>query len=265
MRTEVEISESGTELHDLLLNGAFQERKKEERDPKRGTDALRRMARVFADNPNVVLQELVNIAVEVCGADSAGVSLEDVGQDGKPKFRWAAVAGSFVHPENGTPHAFGPGGACFDHGRVQLHRGMKKRFFDRYGVTTEPITDGILIPWTNGSLRGTIWAVAHHSHEAFVFEDYELLRVLADFATAAIRHRCEEQTLRRQETEAAAATTANELAHQINNPLQRLTNTVYLARQGGEEAQGYLKQACHDLSELSELVGKLLDVKSARE
>ena len=139
---------------------------------------------------------------------------------------------------------------------------MKKRFFDRYGIATEPITDGILIPWTNGSLRGTIWAVAYHSQEAFDFDDYELLRSLADFATTAIKHRCEEQALRRQATEAAAATTANELAHQINNPLQRLTNTIYLARQGGEEAGGYLKQACHDLSELSELVGKLLSVKS---
>jgi len=263
VRTEVEISESGTELHDLLLNGAFQERKKEERDPKRGTDALRRMARVFADNPNVVLQELVNIAVEVCGADSAGVSLQEEGRDGKLQFRWAAVAGSFMQGADGTtPQAFRPGGACFDHGRVQLHRGMKKRFFDRYGIATEPITDGILIPWTNGSLRGTIWAVAYHSQEAFDFDDYELLRSLADFATIAIKHRCEEQALRRQATEVAAATTANELAHQINNPLQRLTNTIYLARQGGEEAQGYLKQACHDLADLSELVGKLLDVKS---
>lgn len=252
MRTEVEISESGMELHDLLLNGAFQERKNDERDPNREADALRRMARVFAENPNVVLQELVDIAVEVCGADSAGVSLEETGEDGRLRYRWSAVAGSFVQDARGTTsQVFSTGGADFSGGGTQRYR--------RRGLATEPISDGMLIPWSKDNMRGRIWAVAYHSREAFGYDEQKLLSELADFATIAIRHRFQEQELRRRETDAAAATTANELAHQINNPLQRLTNTMYLARQGGEEAQSYLKQACHDLSALAELVGKLLE------
>jgi hypothetical protein len=251
VRTEVEIPESGMELHDLLLNGAFQERKNDERDPNREADALRRMARVFAENPNVVLQELVDIAVEVCGADSAGVSLEERSEDGKLRYRWSAIAGSFVQDRRGTTsRVFTQSGAGFSGGGTQRYRG---------GLATEPISDGILIPWSKDSMRGRIWAVAYHSREAFHYDDQRLLTELADFATIAIRHRFHEQELRRRETDAAAATTANELAHQINNPLQRLTNTMYLARQGGEEAQSYLKQACHDLSALAELVGKLLE------
>lgn len=252
MRTEIEISESGMELHDLLLYGAFHERKNDERDPSRGADALRRMARVFAENPNVVLQELVDIAVEVCGADSAGVSLEETGEDGKLRYRWSAVAGSFLQEERGTvSHVFSTGGAGFGRSETRGHR--------RAGLATEAISDGMLIPWTKDNMRGRIWAVAYHSREAFGYDEQKLLSELADFATIAIRHRFEELELRRRETDAAAATTANELAHQINNPLQRLTNTIYLARQGGDEAQAYLKQACHDLTALSELVGKLLE------
>ena len=38
--------------------------------------ALQRLTRAFVDSPANILQELVNVAVQLCGADSAGISLE---------------------------------------------------------------------------------------------------------------------------------------------------------------------------------------------
>ncbi len=64
--------------------------------------------------------------------------------------------------------------------------------------------------------------------------------------------------LREREKEAASAARAHELAQVINNPLQSLTNAIYLASKDGTNAQAYIEQASAELPELSRLVSKLL-------
>jgi nitrogen-specific signal transduction histidine kinase len=100
--------------------------------------------------------------------------------------------------------------------------------------------------------------VSPNSDETFSFVDYKLLSSLAEFASMAMKHQGQEKMLRRQANEAGSAAKANEMAHHINNPLQSLTNTIYLAQQGGVETQAYLRKAREELAALSELVGKLL-------
>jgi hypothetical protein len=258
---ETEI-ESGMELRDLLHDPEFPHRVKSPRDPKRESAALRRLAQVFAEKPEVVLQELVDIAVEFCGADSAGISLEESDAAGELRFRWVAIAGSFAQYLDGTtPRFFSPCGTCLSSGRAQLYR-VTKPYYDYLGVTAEPITDGMLIPWVSEKLRGTIWAVAHQSRETFDIDDYELLNTLAGFISIAVRHQTQEEALRKQAADAATTAKTNELAHKINNPLQSLANTVYLAEQGGADAPSYVKQASRELSELSALVAELLRLRA---
>lgn len=209
-----------------------------------------------------MLKKLVDVAVEYCGADSAGISLEEKNADtGEMQFRWVAIAGSFAQYLHGTtPRFFSPCGTCLSSGRPQ-HYKVTKPYYDFLGVTAEPITDGLLVPWEGEDIRGTIWAVAHSSSEAFDLEDYKLLRSLADFALIVLRHQAREATLREAEKTQAVAAIANQLAHQINNPLQCLTNGLYLASQGGLDAAQHLNQAIEDLAALSDLVRKLLVVK----
>jgi hypothetical protein len=261
VNTLVNSAESGMDLRDLLKDGEFPRRLKPGRHPREESDALRRLARVFAERPAIVLQELVNIAVEVCGADSAGVSLEEIDDSGNMSFRWIAIAGSFTKYLNGrTPRFYSPCGTCLSTGRAQLYR-VTKPYYDYLGVVAEPITDGMLIPWVNDCMRGTIWAVSHDSSEAFDSEDYALLSSLADFASIAVRHQFQETALRTRETNAASAAKANQLAHQINNPLQSLTNTIFLACKGGADAQTYAEQALEEICSLSKLVTQLITQK----
>jgi nitrogen-specific signal transduction histidine kinase len=86
------------------------------------------------------------------------------------------------------------------------------------------------------------------------------MRVLADFAAMGIRHQRQQKLVTERAGAAAAAIMANDLAHSINNPLQSLTNLLYLATEGnnGEEARGLAQQAFRDLQRLSGLVQKLL-------
>ena len=249
-------SDSGMKLVDLLSDEEFRQRSANIREGKAESVALRRLSHAFAENPETVLQELVNAAVEFCGADSAGISLEE---PENATFRWIVVAGSFSQYLNGrTPRGYSPCGTCIDAGRPQ-HYQVTQPYYDFLGVTAEPILDGLLIPWANESLRGTLWAVSHRSEQAFSFDDYELLSSLADFASIVVRHQHQQMLIHESEHARGVAEMANQLAHRINNPLQSLTNTIYLARHGAGDVEGLLVQAETDLMRLSDQVAKLLN------
>ena len=177
-------TDNGMELHDLLLDREFLDRRSVPGRAERQFEALQAITRVFTATPESVLQKLVDIAVEFCGADSAGVSLED--PEAK-KFRWVAISGSFSRYIHGTtPRFFSPCGTCLSTGRPQHYR-LTKPYYDFLGVVAEPITDGMLIPWVTDHSRGTIWAVSHGSRETFTPDDYKLLNTLADFVSISVR------------------------------------------------------------------------------
>ena len=181
--------ESGMELRDLLADAEFPLRKQRARRGSCTADAYRTIARVFADNPDVILQNLVDVATTFCGADSAGISLEEGDDKEERKFRWIAISGSFASFVGGTtPRFFSPCGTTLDRGRVQLYR-VGKPYYDCLGIKADPITDGILIPWQAGEVRGTVWVVSHRYREAFDIEDFKLIEGLADFASIAVENR----------------------------------------------------------------------------
>lgn len=252
--------DSGMELTDITSGSAFHARPSRVHHPEATIAALTRLARAFATPAEDTLQELTDVAVRVCGADSAGISLE---VPSETRFRWVAVSGTFSKYIYGTtPRFFSPCGVCLDRNIAQHYR-VTKPYYDFLGIEADPIIDGILIPWSakdlpDGNARGTFWAVSHESHQAFDEEDLVLLNSLADFTAAAYRHSALQQAALRNAQAFATASMANELAHRINNPLQILTNSVYLAAQGGAAAQEFARQASRELKELASLVNSLL-------
>src|SRR5580698_5662871 len=71
-----------------------------------------------------------------------------------------------------------------------------------------------------------------------------------------------EAALMEQEKLATATKLLNELAHNINNPLQGLTNLVYLAAEtdSGTDAKTLAKEMSDDLKRLSDLVRRILEL-----
>src|SRR6201999_2204472 len=106
---------------------------------------------------------------------------------------------------------------------------VTKPYYDFLGVVANDITDGLLIPWVAGDVRGTFWAVAQGDLERFDMRDVPTLEALADFASIAVRQHAQQEKKAKYLQQSTAAATAHQLAHEINNPLQSLTNTVYLA------------------------------------
>src|SRR6202167_2780785 len=197
MTTAPNLKDPGMELHDLLLDREFLDRRDASNRAEKRFLALQTLAHVFTDAPRVVLQKLVEIAVEFCGADSAGISLEEADEQGNPTFRWVAISGTFAQYLNGrTPRFFSPCGTCLSTGRPQHYR-VTKPYYDFLGVVAEPITDGLLIPWASDQSKGTIWAVSHGSRETFTPDDFKLLNTMADFVSISVRFTEREQLLQR--------------------------------------------------------------------
>jgi hypothetical protein len=86
-----------------------------------------------------------------------------------------------------------------------------------------------------GSTRGTIFVIAHGRTEAFDENDARLMTMLADFAAMGYRQQKQQARHIVQERAAAVAQMANQLAHEINNSLQSMTNTAYLIAEGTGE------------------------------
>jgi len=221
---------------------------------------MRRLTHAFVENPNPILQELVNAAVDLCGADSAGISLETEEKSDERFYNWVAIAGQY----NGFLNAILPRypsacGICLERGKPQLFR-VRQRFFDIMGIDAPLVTDGILLPWEVGDTRGTIFIMAHGRTAAFDRNDGQIMEILADFAAMAVRHQQQQQTIMNQARAAAAAAMANNLAHRLNNPLQCLMNVAYLAAEGKNYADSRLlgREIIADVRRLSVAVAESL-------
>jgi GAF domain-containing protein len=136
-----------------------------------------------AASPDHLLQVLVDTALDLCRAHSAGLSLLD---REKKRFGWQAIAGQWAsHMGGGTPRDFGPCGTVLDRGAAQL-LSHPERDFPYFASVTPPIEDGLLIPFElNGKAVGTIWIIAHDQSRRFDAEDLRVLTNLAQFAAVA--------------------------------------------------------------------------------
>jgi hypothetical protein len=254
------LQDSGLEVIDIVSDANFSARKLHVRGAAVQMAALERLGHAFVEKPETILQELVKAAVDVCGADSSGISIEKEDRTDRDFYHWVATAGDYSGFLNAMlPRYPSACGVCLERGRPQLFR-VSQRFFDILGVEAPLVTDGILLPWHVDEMRGTIFVMAHGRNEAFDNSDVRIMQMLADFAAMGFRQIRQQQLLLERERAAAAAAMANELAHKINNPLQSITNVIYLA--ASKESESEVKALANDLQgdvrRLSELVKELL-------
>ena len=257
-----QLRDTGLEVNDLADEREFAERPQRTRDREAQTKALARLARCFAETPEMILPELANAAVEMCGADSSGISIEREDRTEELYYQWVATAGVYTSFLDAMlPREPSACTVCL-HRNAPQHFRVGKRFFDILGVAAAEVTDGILLPWVVEEMRGTIFIIAHGRTKAFDLEDLRLMQVLSAFAAAGMRQQRQQEKLMEQGRASAAAAMANELAHQINNPLQSLTNLLFLAGQthGVGDEQSLAAKMEKDFRRLSVLVKGLLEL-----
>jgi GAF domain-containing protein len=180
--------------------------------------ALALLATEMSENPRSMLQKLAEIAIELCRADSAGISVLEGNV-----FRWESIAGVFVSLRNNTmPQDASPCGVCIDQSATQLMYLADRRF---PALVAEPrFVEALLVPFHHhGKPVGTVWVVAYSEARNFDREDERILRALARFACAGW------QLWKSYNTEAESSRKKNEflamLGYELRNPLAAITNS----------------------------------------
>jgi signal transduction histidine kinase/CheY-like chemotaxis protein len=190
--------------------------------------ALAELATEMAENPRSMLQRLVEAAVDLCKADTAGISLLE-----GDVFRWEAVAGVFASYRDGTmPRAASPCGVCIDENVTQLMH-LPDRHFP--ALRAEPrFVEALLIPFqVHGRPVGTVWIVSHTEERKFGREDERVVRRLAQFASAGWQlwnalEAAQEANQRKDEFLAM-------VGHELRNPLAAIRNATHIL-QGVDKA-----------------------------
>jgi hypothetical protein len=153
--------DNGIEVIDLQDDSEFLNRSLHVRDSAVQLQGLQHLARPFVERPETVLQELVDSAVTLCGADSAGISVERPDKTENDYYHWIATAGDYAGFLNALlPRDPSACGIRLKRGRPQLFR-ISQQFFDLMGMRAATVTDGILLPWQVDGLQGTVWIMAH--------------------------------------------------------------------------------------------------------
>jgi PAS domain S-box-containing protein len=147
--------------------------------------ALTDLNDAMANAPETLLQRLVDTALTLCRADSAGISILERGDDAG-KFRWQAVAGALSRNRGcAIPREGSICSIVLDHDKPLLFN-YPERYFDFVSNTELPLAEILLVPFhVSGIPIGTVWVVAHDPNRKFDLEDQRLLTSLSRVAAAA--------------------------------------------------------------------------------
>ena len=175
---------SSLRLEDVIINSELLNRTAKAPDYEAENQALLALAQALADAPDKILQRLAETALQLCRADTAGISLLEQ-QDGAEVFRWEALAGVLSDRINATmPRDASPCGTTIDRNTTQLMY-MAERIFPAL-ISEPPVVEALLIPFhVNGKPIGTVWVVAHDERRKFDREDERIVKTLAQFASAS--------------------------------------------------------------------------------
>ncbi|WP_308189835.1 PAS domain S-box protein [Nostoc sp. XA010] len=183
---------------DVLITEALAGRPARQPDLASENRALHILGQQLMDDPQSMLKTLVEIAVDLCRADTAGVSLLETNSNGESRFRWVAIAGALKFLEQTTtPSNFSPCGTTLQSRQPQLYA-HPERYFNYLHHPQFPIVEGLVIPLSvNNQPLGTLWIVSHHEARQFDAEDHRLMTSLAGFTASALQsiHQAHQATL----------------------------------------------------------------------
>jgi len=88
-------------LDEVVINSELLRRPSRPPDHEAENEAFIVLAQTLADSPDMILQKLAETALQLCRAQTAGISLLEK-HDGAEVFRWEALAGVFGDRINNT-------------------------------------------------------------------------------------------------------------------------------------------------------------------
>lgn len=182
--------------------------------------ALHNLARhLLSGDPQALLQAVCDIALELCQAGSAGVSLLE-GQGGQTVFRWTANAGAYAAlTGRSTPRDNSPCGLCLDRGKIILLAEPARIYTFCDEIDAPSAVEALLVPLRDpdGADLGALWTLSHTNRCRFHREHARILKSLGSFAALAL---CSIQE------SALKSAFVREANHRIRNNLQLVSSLI---------------------------------------
>jgi PAS domain S-box-containing protein len=147
--------------------------------------ALASLMQELASSSGNMLQKLVETALALCGAESAGISLLEEDKEGEV-FRWRALTGKWSAFLGSTiPREGSLCGEVLDRDCALL-LSNPERHYPFPPAIRPPVVEALLAPFhVAGKPAGTIWVIAHDQGRKFDGEDLRLMTSLSRFAATA--------------------------------------------------------------------------------
>lgn len=173
-------------LEGVLLRGELGRRPIRGPDVEAENAAYLLLSEQLREGRNGLLQSLMEAAISLCQAGTAGISLLERADGARARFRWTAIAGQLADSVNGTvPRDFSPCGVCLDHDTPMLFAHPERHYTYLQGVGV-PFCEILVLPFhVDGSQAGTIWIILHDDARGFDMEDVRIMSRLARFTGAA--------------------------------------------------------------------------------
>jgi signal transduction histidine kinase len=294
-------SMSATRIDEVLITPELNGRPTRPPDYEAQSQAMLDLADELRTNPGGVLQKVAQLAMKLCNAGSAGISILEKSPE-CDVFRWHAIAGSFAPNLGGSlPRDASPCGVVIALIRVQLFN-QPERFYPELRGVSPRIYETLVAPWpSEGTPGGTLWVLAHTPEHRFDAEDARIVEILARFASGAYqtvlalerakasqvdlekrveesayllsdafkvlrqemedraqadtKRKMAETALRESENLVALGRMSTAIARQINNPLDAVSNLLYMAEYAASvlEARQYLARAQTELARVGRM------------
>ena len=236
-------------LADVLITEQLELRPPTRPDHLREKLALENLAHRMAHRPSDMLPQLVNAAMDVCDADSAGVSVLE-GEE----FRWLGLHGALVAFEGATtPRNDSPCGICLDRDSVILMR-YPERIYSWIADANITVPEVLLVPLrAHGQEQiGTLWIVARQEAQ-FNTEHARVLAELATFTGLALHMiRTEQRLTQALEQERLIA---SEMSHRVKNMYAVTASIVNMSAKRAASTKELAASVTARLAALSEAHG----------
>jgi two-component sensor histidine kinase len=192
-------------------------------DYVREKKAIEELAEQMVDQPGELLPRLVALALELCRASSAGVSVLE-----GDRFRWLGLRGVLsVFEGETTPRNFSPCGVCLDQSRTILME-RPERVYDWIANAKISTPEVLLVPLMMKDIGplGTLWIVAREGQE-FDAGHARVMSELAGFTGRALRMVLADDRLKKALE--VQETLAREMSHRVKNLFSIVESMIWMS------------------------------------